>query len=795
MRKTFKKSVAFLLAMAMMLTMSFSVMAAGETIEFAASKTSIYSGNNFEVSVTISAEMAEFRGGQIFLKYDSDVIVPSDGTNALTAWNNSVFANSVHSSAALGTWTIMNGRIAANSTEGAADAALSFTLAPVPGSGAEYFPVTNNEIEAFTFNFKAVAPGTTTIALATTSNTQFDGGNAQGAAVRFSPTATPLSVVVQAMPVDPTITNATVVAADEQVGLRAGAKAKASYVWDNGNQSDDPTVTGDPTSDISEINWKVGGEAVTPASNDARDELTLTADMVGKTISYSVVPKADRPADLNNAVTTAVESAESTVVKAASNYAESFTAEVEADFTDEITAKKAVNVTVTLDDTYQEAAIADTTVISWYVLPAVAEGEDDYTVETAKGASLEGITPVTGATATFDVANKDQWVVVVVAPKATIAGEEFTAAEVKLAAKISGEPPELAEGAEAAIAKLAAKKYFTSSTPDATTVKFVSKVAADIENVDPEYIGYTYAWYLTDAAQTADNFNAESATAITAEDALKTPGKVKLSKVENAENKFLNVVITATDDLDIFSSVTVCFTNPIKKATGGSGTQGGASLVTGTQGGTVVEPEKPGTDEPAVDEKNPQDPAGEANDKGASVFTDVDKEVYAWGYDYLDKLAKAGVVKGMTETTYAPEEETTYAQFTALVVRVLGLTAEEAATEKVAADHWSFAEVSVADKLGILADVAFDADKAITREDMAAIAHKALVAKAVELKAGEAVEYTDASAISEYAAAAIDAMSKAGILNGMGDGTFAPKGTTTRMQTAKVIGMISELIG
>ena len=777
--KTMKKAAALLLSVAMLLTMVVSVNAAtAATLTLENSAEDIYVGDVFTVTMNISAAgITGLRNGALYITYPANIAPCNAEGVELTSWTSTMDASYVNHPDALAveppaTHFIQNGSIADNKV------GLEVLM---NNSNVPAIPVTEGSVDVLAIRFLAKTAGENlTITLTEGKETGFIASEGD---LTLSYTATPFTV--QAMPEKPEITNATVGGT-----LRAGAKAEASYTWDNGNQSGS-TEGGD----ASVINWTVDGEAVTKLETDERLELTLKDEWVGKKLAYTVRPTAargtvDKPLNNTADADVVVAASDATMVKAASNYAESFTAEVEADFTDEITAKKAVNVTVTLDDTYPEAAIADTTVISWYVLPAVAEGEDDYTVETAKGASLEGITPVTGATATFDVANKDQWVVVVVAPKATIAGEEFTAAEVKLAAKISGEPPELAEGAEAAIAKLAAKKYFTSSTPDATTVKFVSKVAADIENVDPEYIGYTYAWYLTDAAQTADNFNAESATAITAEDALKTPGKVKLSKVENAETKFLNVVITATDDLDISSSVTVCFTNPIKKATGGSGTQGGASLVTGNNG-TVVEP-----DEPAVEpEKDPADPAGEANDKGASVFTDVDKEVYAWGYDYLDKLAKAGVVKGMTETTYAPEEETTYAQFTALVVRVLGLTAEEAATEKVAADHWSFAEVSVADKLGLLADVAFDADKAITREDMAAIAHKALVAKAVELKAGEAVEYSDASAISEYAAAAIDAMSKAGILNGMGDGTFAPKGTTTRMQTAKVIGMISELIG
>jgi len=52
---------------------------------------------------------------------------------------------------------------------------------------------------------------------------------------------------------------------------------------------------------------------------------------------------------------------------------------------------------------------------------------------------------------------------------------------------------------------------------------------------------------------------------------------------------------------------------------------------------------------------------------------------------------------------------------------------------------------------------------------------------------GAAVVFTDANDIQAWATDAVTAMQKAGIINGMGDGTFAPNANATRAQAAKII--------
>jgi hypothetical protein len=50
-------------------------------------------------------------------------------------------------------------------------------------------------------------------------------------------------------------------------------------------------------------------------------------------------------------------------------------------------------------------------------------------------------------------------------------------------------------------------------------------------------------------------------------------------------------------------------------------------------------------------------------------------------------------------------------------------------------------------------------------------------------------QFTDASRVSAYAVPAVIWAVQNGIVNGMGDGTFSPKGDATRAQLAKILHM------
>jgi len=110
-------------------------------------------------------------------------------------------------------------------------------------------------------------------------------------------------------------------------------------------------------------------------------------------------------------------------------------------------------------------------------------------------------------------------------------------------------------------------------------------------------------------------------------------------------------------------------------------------------------------------------------------------------------------------------------------------------------DAWFASYVRKAHHLGILngyPDGSFGAGENITREDMVTLIGRMLEALGYEINGGNRLEFTDAYAVSDYAGKYVAALTELEVINGMGNGTFAPKQTATRAQAAKVIAGLME---
>jgi len=166
----------------------------------------------------------------------------------------------------------------------------------------------------------------------------------------------------------------------------------------------------------------------------------------------------------------------------------------------------------------------------------------------------------------------------------------------------------------------------------------------------------------------------------------------------------------------------------------------------------------------------------------------------AWAADSVKALAARGIVQGVGDGAFQPEGVVTRAAFVKMLVSALDLNDPNAqgAFSDVKADAWYAEAVFSAQKLGIVSgrtDGSFGINDAITREEMAAMLYRAAKALKLELtgSASQPVEFKDRDAIGAYAAEAVAAMQKAGLIQGMADGTFAPKGKATRAQAAQLI--------
>jgi len=207
--------------------------------------------------------------------------------------------------------------------------------------------------------------------------------------------------------------------------------------------------------------------------------------------------------------------------------------------------------------------------------------------------------------------------------------------------------------------------------------------------------------------------------------------------------------------------------------------------------------------------KNPNPSTGAVIDGNADGTLPKEEVVYdvnfkdlgeaSWAAVAVEGLAKKGYVSGRGDGKFYPNDVMTREEFVKLIVVAFDAY-DEAATASfadVAADRWSYRYIASANRLGLVTGISeteFNPAGSVTREDMAVIMHR--LYKLVGLKAdAEAISFTDADEIAGYAKEAVGVLAGDKVINGMGDGTFAPKGQVTRAQASKVVYELLALIG
>ncbi len=213
-------------------------------------------------------------------------------------------------------------------------------------------------------------------------------------------------------------------------------------------------------------------------------------------------------------------------------------------------------------------------------------------------------------------------------------------------------------------------------------------------------------------------------------------------------------------------------------AGGGSGGRTNGSTVTRTNENAATVP------------NTPQTPTQSGNGT-LSGFHDMDQAI--WADLAVSDLVKAGIVNGMGDGSFRPNQSVTREEFVKMLLGALGIEALEAETafSDVNANEWYATYVAAAEQLGIvqgISEEAFGVGQTIVRQDMALMIQRAMEVTGKTLNQdGETVMFGDTDSISDYAKDAVDQLAKAGIINGMGDGNFAPMQSCTRAEAAKVI--------
>ena len=180
------------------------------------------------------------------------------------------------------------------------------------------------------------------------------------------------------------------------------------------------------------------------------------------------------------------------------------------------------------------------------------------------------------------------------------------------------------------------------------------------------------------------------------------------------------------------------------------------------------------------------------------IATDIsanfnDMAGYEWAREAVDTLFEKGMVSGVAEKTFAPGREITREEMVAMLIRALGIdvTAVEAELPftDVDASAWYAPYIKVAYANGYVSgvsDTEFGTGRVITREEAATMTNRIALSMGKEFSS-ESEAFTDDSAIAEYAKQHVYALKNAGIINGIGDGSFAPKNYCNRSQAAVII--------
>lgn len=174
------------------------------------------------------------------------------------------------------------------------------------------------------------------------------------------------------------------------------------------------------------------------------------------------------------------------------------------------------------------------------------------------------------------------------------------------------------------------------------------------------------------------------------------------------------------------------------------------------------------------------------------TFTDVAEN--HWAYRTLKVLTAKQIVNGVTDSRFNPNGQTTRAEFTALLVRALGLKGSNSSIPftDVQTTDWYSTEVAAAFEAGIIqgvSDSKFAPNEKITREQMAT-----LLVRAYEYSTGQSIHtsnellsYIDGKKVAAWAKEDVSKAIAIGLMQGKGAGLFDPKSDANRAETAQAI--------
>lgn len=207
----------------------------------------------------------------------------------------------------------------------------------------------------------------------------------------------------------------------------------------------------------------------------------------------------------------------------------------------------------------------------------------------------------------------------------------------------------------------------------------------------------------------------------------------------------------------------------------------------GGGGGSSYTPPKEEEDD--VNEEKQEIP--EDNNESLNIVTFEDIKEH-WAKSYIERLASQNIITGKSEKSFVPDDKITRAELVTLLYRLSGTeeTYDVSKFNDVKVSDWCMQAISWAEANKIATGVGngkFSPNEYVSREQTAVFIIRFCEYMGYELKSMEEMTFSDASDFSVWSEASVLKAQKYGIINGFEDGSFAPKETSTRAQTAKML--------
>lgn len=171
-------------------------------------------------------------------------------------------------------------------------------------------------------------------------------------------------------------------------------------------------------------------------------------------------------------------------------------------------------------------------------------------------------------------------------------------------------------------------------------------------------------------------------------------------------------------------------------------------------------------------------------------FDDV--QTTDWFYDTVQYVYDEGLMAGTGDRIFSPQQTTTRGMIVTILHRMAGSPEAEAQDfTDVDPDAWYAPAINWSIESGVGAgygDGLFGPDDAITREQMASFLYRYAELKEYDVSAvGDLEDFTDASAVSDWAEDVMSWAVGADLFAGRNNNQLAPQGLTTRAEAATIL--------